>query len=425
MIFQHHHGLGQRGRVVGPVLVLVAVLALTGALALWRLRPQATVEAKTSSSSRPNSSNSTQTQQPSNHEPAPAVHSVPTPAKSPTQSSTKESTPHARELVSKLTQIDVTHGPLTPEQATAWKETLKQLIGQGTAAVPAIREFLKKNIDLDFDQAGFSTATGVSSLRLAMLDALQQIGGPEAIATLDQTLQTTADPAELATLAKFLESSEPEKHRTAVLTAAREALAMAASDQWDGRDVSPLFEILKTYGGAQAAADLEPYANTWFDYTPVTLAELPDGAGIATLIELAQNADGKVKVGRDIYQRMLAQVAVQYPSAADALVKQTRADQIGMGAWPGVGAALIGATLRLAKPLLEPSATPPNTRLFHVVLGNQNYIEVPPSPGLTANDLGDRVRLIDKLLGVTSNPVAIDALEAARVTLSARLAALK
>jgi hypothetical protein len=243
-----------------------------------------------------------------------------------------------------------------------------------------------------------------------------------------QTVQTTADPAELATLAKLLNQAEPDKHREELVAAARDTLALAASGQWDGRDVSPLFEVLKNYGGASGAAELERYANTWFDYTPLTLAQMPDGAGIPSLVKLAINADGSVTLGREIYQRVLAQVAADYPTAADALIELARANRIDVSAWPALAASLEGNTLQLAAPLLDPAsplASRPDTRTYHVSVGNQNFLEVAPPDNMTANQVGDRIRLIDRLLQSTTSPAAIDALEKARVALSARLQSAK
>jgi len=336
-----------------------------------------------------------------------------------------EPSPLTRQLMANLEHFDPAHGPLTPEQAAAWKQSFKQLTDLGAAAVPAIREFLEKNTDINLGALGGSQLIGLSSLRLVMMEALQNIGGTDATAALLQILQTTADPTEVATLARLLEKSEPEKYRAAVVNAAQESLALAASGQWDGREVSPLFEVLKLYGGAAAATDLERYANTWFDYTPLALAQMPDGAGITSLIRLAQNADGKVTLGQDMYQRVLAQAAAQYQAAADALLEQTRANRIEVSAWPGVADALAGNTLHLAKTVLEPSVSEPNLRAYHVSVGNQNYLEAPPSPTMGVEQINARIQLVESMLGVTSNPAAIEALKGARNSLSTRLSAAK
>src|SRR5207237_7151630 len=90
-----------------------------------------------------------------------------------------EPSPATRQLVNALTQIDLRQGPLTAEKAAEWKQNLQQLTAQGAAAVPAIREFLEKNLDLNFDSTSGSLL-GQPSLRLSFLETLQNIGGPEA-----------------------------------------------------------------------------------------------------------------------------------------------------------------------------------------------------------------------------------------------------
>ena len=47
-------------------------------------------------------------------------------------------------------QVDFSRGPITKEQAEQWKQGLQGLIAQGSAAVPAIREFLEQNQELNF-----------------------------------------------------------------------------------------------------------------------------------------------------------------------------------------------------------------------------------------------------------------------------------
>ena len=80
-----------------------------------------------------------------------------------------------------------------------------------------------------------------------MLDALVQIGGPEAAELSLQTLQKTGDAQEIAYLAKALEKQlPPEQFRPAAVSAASEALAQSITGQWDGRSPSPLFEVSPT-----------------------------------------------------------------------------------------------------------------------------------------------------------------------------------
>jgi hypothetical protein len=332
------------------------------------------------------------------------------------------------QLITNLAAMDLRHGPLTAGQAAAGNRTLKLLVANGPAAIPAIRDFLARNQDLVFDAPGSADLAGASSLRLALLGALEEIGGPEAVATARKSFQATADPAELATLAGFLERVAPGRQRAEFVGAARETLAQAASGRWDGRDVAPLFEMLRTFGGPAELADLERYAPIWYAYIPITLAQWPDGAGVPLLIRRLQTTNGSVALGRAMDQRMLAEVAVGVPAAADELVAQVRGNKIAVAAWPAVGQALAGHTLHFAKSYFRPPSpllARAGTRSYHVAVGNQNYLEAAPAADAPARALGDRIRLVDRLLEVTSNPAALDALEGARIALSARLSGAK
>src|SRR6266404_212174 len=173
-----------------------------------------------------------------------------------------EPSPYTRDLINKLFKLDQGAVPQTPEQVAAWKQDLRQLVQQGAAAVPAIREFLEKNVDLGFGNEGVQ-ALGYGSARYALFDALAQIGGPEAVGALTGTLQTTADPREIALLAKDLEQMAPEQHRHEILEATRQALAMAGAGKLADTDVGPLFEVLYKYGGASIVSELEQNGGRW------------------------------------------------------------------------------------------------------------------------------------------------------------------
>jgi len=333
-----------------------------------------------------------------------------------------EPTAEARQAVAALTQLDLGSGAVTPTQAAVWKESLKALVAQGESAVPAIREFLEKNLDLSFGNLENGASMGAASLRMALLNAMQEIGGEQAIAGSLATLQSSADPAELALVAAYLQKADPAQYRDSVLSAAHEALSMAASGKWDGRDVAPLFDVLKTFGGEAAALDLERYANVWFNYTPLVLAELPDGAGIASLIRL--NTDGSVSLGKEVYQRMLAQVSTQAPEPGNALVQLAQSGKIDSSSWRAIADALAGITLQLSQSPLSGSAAAPDgltTRSYHIAVGNQNYLEQPAPANMPAEQVAQRIAMIDRLLAVTANPNAITYLQQARGALATRL----
>ncbi len=139
------------------------------------------------------------------------------------------------------------------------------------------------------------------------------------------TLQVASDPHEIAILASNLEAQAPEQYRDLAVNAAREALAMASSGKLPNRDLGALFGVLQQYGGANAIPDLEKTTAQWRSYGAISLANLPEGVGIPSLVQMAydvRSASGRVAV------EMLAQVADQSEIARDTLFAKARAGQL-------------------------------------------------------------------------------------------------
>src|SRR5438128_1923733 len=61
-----------------------------------------------------------------------------------------ELTAYSRQLIAALCPLDPAGLPQSEEQAVQWNQNLQQLIAQGPSSVAGIREFLQKNLDLDF-----------------------------------------------------------------------------------------------------------------------------------------------------------------------------------------------------------------------------------------------------------------------------------
>ena len=329
-----------------------------------------------------------------------------------------------RALVAQLASLKLSNAPLSVPQAAWIKTRLAQLADTGTNAVPAIQDFLARNQDLYFDSPGSAALVGAPSLRVALFELLGSLGSPPALALLKSSLRSTADPVELATLARLIERAEPTRHHAEFAGAARDTLTLAATGKWDGRDVAPLFEMLLEFGGTNVAPELERHAERWIHYAPLMLLHLPESAGIPALLRLARKPEAGTRAGRPVYLRLLAETALAQASAADELHSQTRTDKIEAGAWPGIAAALEGKTLQLVNPILT-EATATNTPLLVGGAGQEQVREIPPPDSASANELGQRIRLVDRLLEATSNPAALDALEAARIHLSERLSRIK
>ena len=314
------------------------------------------------------------------------------------------STDAAQKLIANLSSIDLSRGQLSAEQVKELNQNIKKIASQGVAAIPAIKEFLERNQDLNFSEFSGGNPTDYPSLRLGLIDALQKIGGPEAIEVGIQTLQTTADPLEVGMLVRNLEKQAPEQYRELELKAAREAFSMAANLQSDGRNLNPLFEVFQKYCDDSVVPDLEKAVlkkDAWKYQAAMALSELPNGIGLPALIKLAQNPEVNAQDSGDLALRALAQVATKYPEARTALLEQARANQIPAIAWPAVASALAG------------------TYVFaygHKVFGLPENL-----PILTDPQVPDRLAVIDELLAANPSPEALAALQQQRVALASRL----
>jgi hypothetical protein len=328
-----------------------------------------------------------------------------------------EPTPLTRQLVSGLAGLDFTHGSITPEQAQQWKQTLQTLTAQGAAAVPAIQEFLAQNQEVNFKAVNGGDLLGQSSMRSAFINALGQIGGPEATAAMVQTLQSTTIPSEIAQLAQSLEQQAPGQYRQETLSAINEVLNMASNGQLPaGWDVGSLFKVLQNYGDTSTASSLEQLQGPYKYYATMSLAGMQDGQGLAALVQQVQDPSAGGK--RDFAFQMLAQVAAQYPDAGAALLQQAKANQIPDAAWNKIVTGLAGDQYQIGEaPSVngaDPSLTP-GLKTYHIGAGNQNFYSLPVAGD---SQIQQRIALIDQLLGATSSPAGISALQSARTTLS-------
>jgi hypothetical protein len=333
-----------------------------------------------------------------------------------------EPTPYTRQLVAGLTNLDLTHGPITREQAQQWKQGLQALTQQGAAAVPAIREFLELNQELSFSAISGGDLLGQSSMRVALIDALQQIGGPEATAVMLQTLQTTALPSEIALLARNLEQLAPGQYRQETLSAVNEVLGMADKGQLAGWDVGALFQVLQTYGDATTAGALAQLQSRWNYYATMALAGLPGGEGVPGLIRQAQDAATGGGGKSSLTFQILAQIATDYPDAGAALIEQARRNQIPDSAWRKIATGLAGDQYHIGTPseLSALSPTLPGLKTYHIESGNQNFYSLPLDANLPSDQISQRLTLIDQLLAAASSPAAVDALQNARASLANR-----
>jgi hypothetical protein len=156
------------------------------------------------------------------------------------------------EIVAKLRALR----PTRPDARTTRQTIamLEELIAAGPPALPAIREFLALNEDAYFATPARGRADEwivPPTLRLGLLDAVKQIGGPEAETLLAEVLSATGRGAEVSWLARALQDMAPNKYRDVALTAARNLLARppaAGVNPADRSERDQLFGVLTMFG---------------------------------------------------------------------------------------------------------------------------------------------------------------------------------
>jgi hypothetical protein len=103
------------------------------------------------------------------------------------------------------------------------------------------------------------------------------------------------------------------------------------------------------------------------------------------------------------------------------LVEQARLNQISDTTWRQIGWVLGGDQYEFGSQFVDtnlPPAMGPGVRTFHIEAGNQNYYSTTILANLSPDQINQRRALIDQLLAVTSNPMAVQGLQGARAMLS-------
>jgi hypothetical protein len=200
---------------------------------------------------------------------------------------------------------------------------------------------------------------------------------------------------------------------------------MAAAGKLEGRDVAPLFDLLQKYGGAAVAAELAKATEHWNYYAAITLANLPEGAGVSALIQIAQDPDAAVKGTRPAALQMLAQVAPFFPEAREVLFEQARLNKIPPSSWPAIAAVLGGDMFQMGRPGNANIPATGDVKTYHLTHGNQDYFSATTAATWTPAQINDQLAFIDRLLSVNPPPLAVQTLQTSRATLSGLLNAAK
>ncbi len=232
---------------------------------------------------------------------------------------------------------------------------LETLAQRGKAAVPAIRSFLSRNVDLEYGEqsnastnqtdavgstnqtnnnGGFAGGPGgrggrggrfrriqnlqtdwvvPPSLRLGLVATLKEIGGSEGEKALAEMLSITGRGVEIAYLARVLEEIAPGKYRDTAIAAAKELLMNPPSiqnpNQLDDLSRSYLFGVLEFFHDTSFSMNAQQMlvgADGRLDTDAMSyLAEVLKEQSVSALYQAYENPNltnrfDKMSVGREV-----------------------------------------------------------------------------------------------------------------------------
>jgi hypothetical protein len=247
-----------------------------------------------------------------------------------------------QQLVDELAKIG--NGPITPGQAARFKADLNELIKRGATSVPAIQGLLGQDTDVAFGGVKGGDQLGFSSLRSSLIDALNQIGGPAAQTALVDTMNSTAVPSELLQIAQDLNKQAPGQYNDEIVSNVQATLAMASAGQLGtNAELGPAYRTLQTFGNANTTADAANSDPVDF-YNAVQLANMPNGQGLSSLVQMQQNSSG---TSQAIATDMIAQMAGQNGDALTALAQLAQNGQISQNEWLQIAPILGGSQYQM------------------------------------------------------------------------------
>lgn len=327
--------------------------------------------------------------------------------------------PETRSLVNALVELDLGSGFITPTQAAEWHNRLQELTAWGSSAVPAIREFLAKNQDYDFTQIPGGKQLEYKSARSAVLDALQQIGGPDAVQLSREALANTAVPSEVLQIARSLEAQAPGFYRQEILASANELYGLASKGLVDDFDVGPIFQVMRDYGDSTVIAQIEEGLQKWPYYATLGLAGLSDGAGIPTLLREGEQLKAN-PLHAEFALKALGQSAAQKPDVANALLQHAQSGMIQDRAWLKIVDGIVGSQFEFG--MADPKNKYPGVTTFRLPDGNQEYHSIPFTAAVSPEMAAQRQQLLEKLAEAKLPESARAIIQQAQERLSAYLA---
>jgi hypothetical protein len=235
-------------------------------------------------------------------------------------------------------------------------------------------------------------------------------------------LRTTADPREIGQLAGYL-GTRPE-YREEILSSARETLQEILQPGPRPEEAGPLFDVLRKFGDERVIEDLHKALPQWSHYAAIALAGLPEGQGIASILEEAQNPAQRKPVHYLLTFRLLAQGG-HHPEAAHGLVQLAQEGRIPPQAWSQIEQGLtsaqeyeLGKADEVRRGVRRSEADVGGWKTAKVGDTGQDFFSRPLHAENDAALIESRLVLLDQLAGATTDPAAVQALERARKTLT-------
>lgn len=243
--------------------------------------------------------------------------------------------------------LNISKSEISSHTSRHINQLFSKLILQGERIVPLITKLLDSSEDSHYWDKKGGQAVNYRSLRMGLINVLDEIGGPLAVATLSNILTETSDPAEIARVFLALEAHAPGIYSDSAMAAAIQGIESAAENiKPDSiKKIGPLFEIIQNYGNESAVPILERISSVWPTYSIVALAKLPDGAGVPSLINRINNSDNYSKSESILALGLLAQASRNNVEASKILIDLAQKQQLSDQGFFKIGLALGGHEL--------------------------------------------------------------------------------
>lgn len=223
---------------------------------------------------------------------------------------------------------------------------LEELVQCGPDALPAVRQFLARNEEVELDPSGLRSLNprgGLPaepvippSVRLGLFDVVRRIAGADAQVILAETLSTTGRGLEVAYLTRCLHDMAPNHYRTMAVNAARALLAnplpLESTSALDRGHRDYLFAVLMFYRDGTFASEAQAQlvrADSQIDRSALKYLQQALGAQAVPLV--AQAYQNPALATNAVAKEPLARLALSYVGAdpqANAFYQQAINDPV-------------------------------------------------------------------------------------------------